>query len=223
MTAILHVKEVRNLLLIRMLFFFLGLVTVSLGITITINVQYLGLHPWDVLAVGLYHKLGLTVGSWGILIGVFLTIISLILDRTYVKIGTFINLVAIGLFIDFFLWIDFLPKASSSWTDIVILLLGVSIMGLGGGLYSAAGLGAGPRDGFMLSISDKTGLSIGKVRMITETIVLLFGLLIGGPVFIFSFLITFIQSPIFQLSFERLSRFVERMEGKYYPEEKTAT
>jgi len=87
-------------------------------------------------------------------------------------------------------------------------------MGIGGGLYNSVGFGAGPRDGFMLSIADKTNLSIRTVRIITESFVLLIGLLIGGPVFIFSFVFTFIQSPVFQLTYEKLTQLLQRLETK---------
>lgn len=211
-----------TLIYIRLFVFFLGLVTLSLGISITVKVQHLGIAPWDVLSVGLYNNLGLSIGSWGIIIGIVLTIISLILDRSYVKWGTFINILVIGLFIDFFLWLDFLPKATHTWTDVIVLLIGIVIMGIGGGLYNSVGLGAGPRDGFMLSISDKTGFSIRAVRITTESLVLIIGLLIGGPVFIFSFLFTFIQSPVFQFSYEKLTLLLQSIEAKMLRKEESA-
>lgn len=204
---------------IRLVIFLLGLITLSLGISTTIRVQYLGLHPWDVLSVGLYDIVGLSIGSWNIIIGIFLTIISLALDRSYVKFGTFINLFVVGIFVDFFLWLDFLPKATNSWIDIIVIVCGIVIMGIGGGLYNSVALGAGPRDGFMLSISDKTGYSIRSVRITIELFVLVIGLLIGGPVFIFSILFTFIQSPVFQFSYERLTNFLKRLEQKFTEQE----
>lgn len=215
-------KEVNRLIYVRLLIFFLGLVTLSLGISTTIKVQHLGLHPWDVLSVGLTDNLGLSIGSWNIIIGIILTSISLILDRSYVRFGTFINLLVVGLFVDFFLWLDFLPSATHRWTDVIVLICGIFIMGIGGGLYNSVGLGAGPRDGFMLSISDKTGYSIRIVRIVTELFVLVIGLLIGGPVFIFSVLFTFIQSPVFQFSYERLTKLLTYLETKYFHQEKRA-
>lgn len=209
-----------GLIYVRLFIFFLGLVTLALGISTTIKVQHLGLHPWDVLAVGLTDNLGLSIGSWSIIIGIVLTSISFILDRTYVKFGTFINLLVVGMFVDFFLWLDFLPNATQRWTDVVVLICGIFIMGIGGGLYNSVGLGAGPRDGFMLSISDKTGYSIRTVRIVTELFVLVIGLLIGGPVFVFSVIFTFIQSPVFQFSYERLTRLLASIETKYFYEEK---
>src|SRR5699024_6570166 len=192
--------------------FLIGMITFSLGISLAIKAMHLGIHFWDVLTVGLYDLIGLSVGTWNVIIGIILIIVSLILDRSYVKIGTFLNAIVIGLFVDLFLWLDFLPQATHTCTDIIIILIGIVVMGVGGGVYNAAGVGSGPRDGFMLSISDKTGASIGKVRIITETSVLVVGLLIGGPVFIFTFIFTFVQSPIFQYSYVTLKNYVEKLE-----------
>src|SRR5699024_3978606 len=89
--------------------FLIGLVTFSLGITIAIKVQHLGIHAWDVLTVGLYDLLGLSVGTWNIIIGIMLIIVCLILDRRYVKMGTFFNAIVVGSFVYLFLWLDFLP------------------------------------------------------------------------------------------------------------------
>src|SRR5690625_4847379 len=207
-------KEVNIMIFARIFLFLIGLIIFSLGISMTVNVQHLGIHPWDVLSVGLYDHLGLSIGSWNIIIGVLLIIVSLILDRSYVKIGTFFNAVIVGSFVDLFLWSGILPQATHTWVDIIIIVIGIVVMGIGGGMYNAAGIGSGPRDGFMLSISDKTGVSIGKVRIITETSVLLIGLLIGGPVFIFTFVFTFIQSPIFQYVYLKFSEYMKQFEIK---------
>lgn len=192
----------------------IGNLIFSLGISITINMQHLGIHPWDVLSVALFEKIGLSIGSWNIIIGILLITVSLILDRTYVKFGTIANAILIGMFVDFYLWLDFLPQATHTWTDVVVIISGIVIMGIGGGIYNGAGIGSGPRDGFMLSIADKTGVSIGKVRIITETSVLLLGLLIGGPVFIFTFVFTFIQSPIFQFVYVKVADNLKKFEVK---------
>lgn len=201
---------------VRILTFTIGLIVFSFGISLSIKMQYLGLHPWDVLSVGLFDKIGLSVGSWNIIIGIILIIVALVLDRSYIKVGTFLNAILVGLFVDFYLWSGLLPEPSHLWLDMTFMVIGIIIMGVGGGLYNAAKLGAGPRDGFMLSISDKTGYSIGHVRIITETSVLVIGLLIGGPVFVFTFIFTFIQSPIFQFSYLRFLKTREKIERRLF-------
>lgn len=197
---------------IRIAWFLIGLMTFSYGISIAIKVQHLGIHPWDVLNVGLFETFGFSIGTWNIIIGFTLIGVALILDRSYVKVGTFFNAVIVGSFVDLFLWLDILPQPSHTWTDILIMIVGIVVMGLGGGIYNAPGIGSGPRDGFMLSISDKIGWSIGKVRIIVETFILLIGLLIGGPVFVFTFIFTFVQSPIFQFTYLKCRKVLEKMD-----------
>ncbi|MEH7108352.1 YczE/YyaS/YitT family protein [Bacillus sp. JJ1764] len=197
--------------------FFLGLTFFGLGNAIAVKVKYVGLHPWEVLNVALYQHFGLTIGTWGVICGLVLIGISFFTDRKYINIGTFLNALCIGPIMDFFLWLDLLPKATNTWVDYLILLSGVVITGIGGGMYVAAGIGAGPRDGFMLSISDKTGLSVSKARMIVESLVLIIGFILGGPVFIATFVYTFIQSPVFQQSLKRFNKLIAFVKSRKKP------
>lgn len=199
---------------IRWGLYFLGLFIFSLGISITIKVQHLGLPPWDVLHVALYEKIGLSIGTWTVIIGAILIGVSFILDKSYIKLGTFINAFTVGGFVDFFLWLDFLPNPTFAWLDIFTMLLGIVLMGLGGGMYNAAHVGSGPRDGFMLSISDKLNVPIRRVRIIIESSVLILGFLLGGPVFIMTFIFTFVQSPLFQFSYLFLTKKMTQLERK---------
>ncbi|RXT03586.1 YitT family protein [Ammoniphilus sp. CFH 90114] len=205
------------LLWIRYLSFFLGLTLFGLGNAIAVNVKYLGLHPWEVLNVALYQKLGFSIGTWSVVCGLSLVVVSFFMNRDLIRIGTFLNALCIGPIMDFFLWLDILPKATNSWVDYFILLVAIITTGIGGGLYVAAGVGAGPRDGFMLSISERTRLSVSQARILVESMVLIIGFLLGGPVFIVTFLYTFIQSPIFQRSllfFRPLFHNLENRENK---------
>ncbi|WP_261133423.1 YitT family protein [Bacillus sp. Marseille-Q3570] len=198
-------------------FFTLGLIIFSYGISVAIQVQHLGIHPWDVLNIALFEKFGLTIGTWAVLVGMFLVVVSYFLDKSYINIGTFLNALAVGPLVDLFLYLEIFPKSSSTFTDVLVLFLGIVLMGIGGGMYSGARIGAGPRDGFMLSISDKLGMSISRVRIIVESIVLLLGWLLGGPIFIFTFVITFIQSPIYQRAYLQTSRWVVKLSEPLKP------
>ncbi|WP_223595055.1 YczE/YyaS/YitT family protein [Neobacillus bataviensis] len=205
---------------IQYVLFFLGLIFFGLGNAIAVKVKYVGLHPWEVLNVALYQHFGLTIGTWGVICGLFLIIVSLFVDRRYISIGTILNALCIGPIMDFFLWLDILPKATNTWVDYFILLSGIVITGIGGGMYVAAGIGAGPRDGFMLSISDKSKLSVSQARIIVESLVLVFGFLLGGPIFIATFIYTFIQSPVFQRSLKFFKGFVASIQKKRNPTQK---
>ncbi len=203
-------------------FFVIGLIVFSYGIAVAIKVQHLGIHPWDVLNIALYEKFGLTIGTWAVLVGLLLVVVSFFLDKSYINIGTFLNALAVGPMVDLFLFLEWTPDSSGLFADIAVLMMGVVLMGIGGGMYSAARIGAGPRDGFMLSISDKLGTSISRVRIGTESIVLVIGWLLGGPVFIFTFIYTFIQSPIFQFAYHLTTKWVHILSGPVQTKEKAS-
>jgi uncharacterized membrane protein YczE len=202
-------------LVVRCFCFFIGCMLFALGNAIAVKVKYLGLHPWEVLNVALYEHFGLSIGTWNVICGLLLVSFLLFVARTYISMGTFLNACLVGPGMDFFLWLNILPNAANSWVDYFILLTGIIISGVGGGVYVAAGLGAGPRDGFMLSISDKTRLSVGNARIVVESLVLLFGFMLGGPVFIVTFIYTFIQSPVFQKTREWLKLVLALFERKW--------
>ena len=209
-----HFMEVTELKFFQYCLFFLGLTFFGLGNAIAVKVKYVGLHPWEVLNVALYEHFGFTIGTWGVVCGLILILISFFVARSYINIGTILNALCIGPIMDFFLWLDILPKATHSWVDYVILLVAIVITGIGGGMYVAAGIGAGPRDGFMLSISDKTRLSVSQARIMVESFVLIIGFLLGGPVFIATFVYTFIQSPVFQRSLKLFKSLVESLKKR---------
>ena len=198
--------------IIRYTFFFTGLIFFGLGVAFSVKVKYLGLHPWDVLNVALFEHFGFSIGTWSIVVGLLLLSVSLLVRKKYVNIGTFLNALLIGPIMDLFLWLDILPDASNNWTDYLLLVIGILLIGLGGGMYVAGGIGAGPRDGFMLSISERTGLSVVKARILVESIVLAIGYFLGGPVFWVTFVYTLILSPIFQFSLKFFTRLRTQLE-----------
>lgn len=55
-------------MVVRLMIFTIGLLFMSLGIVLLIRAD-LGATPWDALHVGLYEQIGLTVGTWSVLVG----------------------------------------------------------------------------------------------------------------------------------------------------------
>lgn len=205
----------RNIV-IRWVFFLVGLMVLGLGIALTIEGKELGIGPWDVFHYGLFIQFGLSVGSWSIIVGFILLTISSLFTRKLPKIGSFLNMLLLGLFIDLFVYL--LPTPDNLLVKVIVFLLGVIILGYGIGLYVAAELGAGPRDGIMLLIIEKTGWSIKWVRNGIEITVFLVGWLLGGPVGIGTIFIAFVLGPIVGVSIPQskvlLNHFIERNKSK---------
>lgn len=167
----------------RLIIFILGLLIMSFGIVLMI-VSNFGVAPWDVLHVGLYNQLGLTIGTWSIIVGITILASSAILLKQWPKFGSYLNMILVGIFIDMFMQIPFLTEPSTYWAKGVMFIIGMIINAYGMGLYISANLGAGPRDSFMLAIQSITGWKISTARRVLEVVVLIIGWLLGGPVFL---------------------------------------
>ncbi len=146
----------------------------------TIKGQKWGIGPWDVLHVGLYQHFGLTIGTWGIITGFIIILATAIVLKKWPQIGTWLNMLLLGVFIDIFNWL--LPEITTLGTQMIIFVLGVIVMGYGAGIYISPNIGAGPRDSLMLVFVEKTGASIKKVRTTLEVAVAVVGWLFGGPI-----------------------------------------
>ncbi|KGP90436.1 membrane protein [Pontibacillus chungwhensis BH030062] len=165
---------------IRWSFFVVGLIILALGISLTIKADRFGIGPWDVFHVGLNEQFGLTVGSWSIIAGLVVVGFTSIVTKSWPQIGTILNMLLIGVFIDIFNYV--LPSPETLWSNMAVFLLGITVLAYGIGIYVAPGLGAGPRDGLMLVIRDLTGWKVQWVRNGIEVTVFLLGWLLGGPV-----------------------------------------
>ncbi|WP_017382132.1 YczE/YyaS/YitT family protein [Paenisporosarcina sp. TG-14] len=157
-----------------------GMMFLALGIALTIRGNILGIAPWDVFHVGLFMNFGLSIGMWSILSGLLLVLGTSLYSKRWPLIGTWLNMILVGLFTDVFLWI--LPAVSHPTVQIVLFISGVGVMGLGVGMYIASNVGAGPRDSLMLILMEKTGWTVKRVRTLLEVVVAIFGWLLGGPV-----------------------------------------
>ncbi|WP_368505461.1 YitT family protein [Alkalihalophilus sp. As8PL] len=193
-------------LFVRWAVFMIGLIIMSFGISMMIRAD-LGSAPWDVLHIGLTMQLGLTVGSWSIIMGFIIIGLTSSLTKKWPQFGAFINMVLVGVFIDIFLWI--LPSPEGFLLKLAMLVIGIIVIGYGIGLYIAPRLGAGPRDSLMLALTMRTGWKVQWVRSSMEVIVLSFGWLLGGPVFIGTLLFCFGIGSVVGFTMPQCQRIVD--------------
>lgn len=164
----------------RWVFYLSGLIILALGISMTIKGYKLGIGPWDVFHVGLFKRFGLTIGTWSIITGLLIVVLTTIIFKELPKIGTWLNMILLGVFIDVFNWL--LPDPETLFPQVILFILGVIIIGYGIGIYVCPNIGAGPRDSLMLVFVEKFNFGIKRVRTSIEVIVAICGWLLGGPV-----------------------------------------
>ena len=179
-------------------FFFLclGLALFGLGEGLLI-VSAAGASPWSVLAQGIFLNVGYSVGIVTIVISIIVLILWIPLSQKP-GIGTILNALIIGLMID--VCITFVPTPENYVSQLMLALLAVLIVGLGGGIYLVANLGAGPRDGLMIGLQKKTNLPIAAVRATLEITVMSIGWYLGGTVGVGTLLFAFGIGPAVALS-----------------------
>ena len=174
-------------------FFFLcfGLTLFGLGEGLLI-VSFAGASPWSVLAQGISLNVNFSIGIITIFVSVVVLVLWLPLNQKP-GIGTILNAIIIGLMID--VCINYVPTPENYSYQILLAIVAVLTVGLGGGIYLVANLGAGPRDGLMVGLQKKTNLPIAAVRGFLEITVMSIGWYLGGTVGIGTLLFAFGIGP----------------------------
>ena len=160
-------------------------------------VSFTGASPYSVLAQGISLHTNLSVGMATFLISVFVLILWIPLNQKP-GIATILNALIIALMID--LCIKYVPTPSNYYNQLILAIVSVLTVGIGGGIYLVANLGAGPRDGLMIGLQKKTNLPIALVRATLEITVVSIGWYLGGTVGIGTLLFAFGIGPAVALS-----------------------
>ena len=172
-------------------FCWFGLMLFGLGEGLLI-VSFTGASPWSVLAQGISLNVNLSIGTITLLISISVLILWIPLGQK-LGVATILNALIIALMID--LCIKFVPTPSNYFNQLILAIVSVIIVGIGGGIYLVANLGAGPRDGLMVGLQKKTNLPIALVRATIEITVVSIGWYLGGTVGIGTLLFAFGIGP----------------------------
>ena len=164
----------------RLLSLVVGLFLYAVGIVLCMQAN-IGCAPWDVLHMGLSFKLGMTVGQASIVVGVAVGLIVFLL-REKLGLGTLLNMLLIGIFIDLLFSLKVVPLIQGLWLGLIVMLGGLFVIAFGSYFYIGSGFGAGPRDSLMVSVKRRTGWPVGVCRALVEGSALLLGYLLGGQV-----------------------------------------
>lgn len=138
--------------------------------------------------------------------GALIVTLTSIFTKSFPKIGALLNMVLIGMFIDFFNAV--LPAPHGYLPALYVFITGVVVSGYGVGIYVSANLGAGPRDSLMLLISAKTGLNVQWVRNGIELTVLLFAWMLGGPIGVGTILTAIFTGLVLRFSLPQSTRLL---------------
>lgn len=188
----------------RILAVLIGVTLIGLSVSIFILNQC-GSDPISVFAQGFSKILTIKFSGWFTVgnslittnIIVFLILISIYKFR-YVNIGTFVGMFGTGRFIDIFskLLGNYITGNEGLFLKTIYIILSVITISVGVGFFISANLGASPVDLISVAISNSTGKKYSIVRIISDTMFVLVGWLLGGTVGISTALAMIFIGPI---------------------------
>ena len=203
---------------LRAIILFIGLLIAHLGVTLSF-LAHLASDPFNVLVQGLFHSLEnltgfpfLTHGRVHIAVCFLIILVLLVVDRTYVKLGTIICMICGGPIIDMYSFIlaPILADMSSLVGRLLMLVAGCVILAYGMTIVIKSDAGTGPNDLVAVVISDKLHSKFGITRIVVDVCFVAVGYLLGGLVGIGTIICAFCVGPVASYFLPVNERIVEK-------------
>lgn len=175
----------------------LGLIFIGFGASLFI-LSNIGSDPFNVFMQGLSSVTGLTVGQSNIMVSITYACIIFSFDRQYLRLGTLIAVLTLGLVIDSSIYLltpifatdmPFIMKLMTMLTGNVLIAFGVSVV------YSA-NIGMVPNDALPVIIANKTKLPFKWVRVAYDSSTVIVGVILGGIFGIGTIICALITGPL---------------------------
>lgn len=205
--------------LIRCIILLIGLIIAHFGVTLYLLVD-LGADPFNVLVQGVFRRLEVVInnplithGNVHIVISLMIIVTLLIVDRSYIKIGTILCMVFGGPIIDFFTNIlaPLFETSYELWIKILFEIIACVILALGMSIVIKSDAGTGPNDLVAVVISDKIHKKFSIVRMLTDVTFVIIGFLLGGVWGIGTIICAFLVGPVAGFFLPHSERIVKRI------------
>ncbi len=165
-------------LIARLLILTGGLFLFAIAVVLSLQ-SNLGANSWTVLSDGISRQTPISIGQATQITGLVMLIVSWVVGIAP-GIGTVMNMVLVGFFVDLILGTGLIDKAGPYPLRILMLAAAIVVIGIASGMYISSGLGAGPRDSFMLALTEITRLPVHVNRWMIEVVVVIVGIILGG-------------------------------------------
>ena len=190
----------------RVILLLVGLTIAHLGVTLFLLAS-LGSDPFNVLIQGLHRLIGsagltmLTHGTVHIAISLLIILVLLVVDRSYVRIGTFLCMILGGPIIDVFnlMLKGVVNETSPMPVRILAVALGCGILAFGMTIVIKSQAGTGPNDLVAVVLSEKRHWPFGIVRIGVDLLFALVGFALGGVVGLGTIICMAVVGPVAQL------------------------
>jgi len=167
---------------LKYVFYVVGILILTLGISLTIQSK-LGTSPFDALLVGLSKNVGLTVGSWEIILALLLIGSNSLLARQRPEILGLVTAFITGIGIDMWLFLLHDIVSPDLWfSQAVCFTIGVVVVGLGTATYLQTNFAPIPVDRLTLIIKELTRKTVFFSRTLIYILFLMLAIIFNGPI-----------------------------------------
>lgn len=193
----------------------LGNIVIGLGVAILLKAG-LGIDPFTLMNMGISEAVGInfSIVQWTISIVILVSVFFI--DRTKIFVGTVMNMLLVAPLIQGFSWMvnGLIPDMQSLGINIVIVLIGCTVLSLGAGLYSGTGLGLSPYDLIAIMIAERKPIAFRWMRIITDVICVIVGWLLGSVVGIGTVIVALCMGPLISLFKEKTEEYLRKSHEK---------
>ncbi|KGX87116.1 YczE/YyaS/YitT family protein [Pontibacillus marinus] len=200
-----------NRIYLRILYYTLGIVILTAGISLTILAK-LGTSPFDALLVGLYRTFGLTIGSWEIVVGLSMILFNSVAEKRKPEIIAIFTSLLTGVGIDF--WVHLFSgwiAPQSIVYQIICSSLGLIISALGIAINLQADFAPNPFDRMMLVVKNLTGKSVSFARALISIVLVIIAAFFGGAIGIGTLIIAFTSGMVIHLFMKGMYHIDQRL------------
>ena len=218
-------RSVREVIL-RLLIMTVGLFVANSGISLFIASE-LGSDPFNVFVQGLFRTIektgvlpGLTHGTVFTVVCLLLIVIFLIVDRSYVKIGTVLCMLVGGMILDFWnpILTPLVSSAAALPARLAAIVIGCVLTACGMSIVIKSDAGTGPNDLVAVVISDKIHKKFSIVRICVDVAFVVIGYILGGTFGVGTIVAAFLIGPVAGFFLPRIEKLVNIIVGKLIPE-----
>ena len=186
---------------------------VGVGFIIFAN---LGIDAFGVFHSGIAKTFNISFGLAMFFESLVALIAIVFIDKKYINFATVVSLFIVGFTADWVqpILVSVLPDNLNLIVNLIIVLIGCFILGIGLNLYVLADLGVGALDAIAEMITDKTKFEYKVVKMANDIFFLAVGWLLGGQVGIATIITALAIGPIVQFIRERMSKPIDQWVNK---------
>ncbi len=175
--------KIDRLMVKRFIMSFTGVVLMGLCVSIYNKVLF-GTDPFTTFVMGMVNISGLSFGITLLALNLIIIFAGLFFGRSFIGIGTVMNMVGVGFTADFFtIAFDTLfSDPTSIITKSTLFLLALTIHCFACSIFFTAKLGVGPYDILSFLVTEKTKFKFSICRIVIDVTFVILGFILGGIV-----------------------------------------